>query len=76
MRTEIRVQRWARAAAGFLFVAAFLGLAVAGGHPAASTEPARSISGWVPSGMHEAQSGADVGPGSDEALLVSSPMPE
>jgi hypothetical protein len=80
MTSEIRARAWSRAAAGFFFVAAFLGLAVAGVHPPPSaarfTTQAPAASRWVPPGMHEAQAGVDVGPGSDEALLVTSPQPE
>ena len=76
MSSEIRIRAWARAAAGFLFVAAFLGLAIAGVHPAQSTAQSPTVSRWVPPGMHEAEAGVDVGQGSDEALLVTSPQPE
>ena len=78
MTNEIRVRAWSRVAAGFFFAAAFLGLAAAGVHPrpAHSTAQAPAASRWVPPGLHEAQADVDVGPGSDEALLVTSPQPE
>jgi hypothetical protein len=78
MTNEIRVRAWSRVAAGLFFAAAFLGLASAGVHPRPtnSTAQAPAASRWVPPGMHEAQAGVDVGPGSDEALLVTSPQPE
>ena len=40
--------------------------------PPVREAPKAAASAWVPP-MHEAQSGLDVGPGSDEGLLVSSP---
>jgi hypothetical protein len=59
-------------AAAFLCVSG-LTLALAGAHPAPPAAVTPSSSAWVPSSMHEAEAGVDVGPGSDEALLVSSP---
>ena len=78
MTNEIRIRAWSRVAAGFFFAAAFLGLASAGVHPrsTSSTAQAPAASRWVPPGMHEAQADVNVGPGSDEALLVTSPQPE
>ncbi len=68
--------RWVRnVLLGFLSVTALVTLATAGVHPAAP-EATSSVSGYVPPSMHEAAAGIDVGPGSDEALLVTSPMPE
>jgi len=58
-------------AAAFLIVTGFT-LALAAAHPVPPAASAPSSSAWVPS-MHEAEAGLDVGPGSDEALLVSSP---
>ena len=65
-------------AAGFLCVTAAAALALAAGR--AAPEPrhqaqaqAQSSSGYVPSGMHEANAGEDIGPGSDEAQLATSP---
>jgi len=76
MTNEIRVRAWSRVAAGFFFAAAFLGLASAGvARPTHSTAQAPAASRWVPPGMHEAQADVDVGPGSDEGLLVTSPQP-
>jgi hypothetical protein len=77
MTNEIRVRAWSRVAAGAFFIAAFLSLAAAGVRPPSSTAQApAAASRWVPPGMHEAQADVDVGPGSDEALLVTSPQPE
>jgi hypothetical protein len=76
MTNEIRVRAWSRVAAGLFFIAAFLSLAAAGVRPPSSTAQAPAASRWVPPGTHEAQADVDVGPGSDEALLVTSPQPE
>jgi len=60
-------------AAGFLCVTAAVTLALAAGHAAPKPQPqAQSSSGYVPPEMHEAQAGEDVGPGCDEAQLVTS----
>jgi len=40
--------------------------------PVRQAAPTEATSRWVPPG-HEANSGTDIGPGSDEGLLVSSP---
>jgi len=76
MRSETKIRAWVQSvAAAFLCVTAAVTLAVAGGHPppeAASRIGAPSASEWVPP-MHEANSGTDIGPGSDEAQLVGSP---
>ncbi len=64
-------------AAAFLCVTGLVTLAVAGVHPAPAQQAgtaAAAESRWVPPGMHEAEAGVDVGPGSDEALLVGSPV--
>ena len=63
-------------AVGFLCVTAAVTLAVAAGRAAPQPRPqaqAESSSGYVPTGMHEANAGEDIGPGSDEAQLVTSP---
>jgi len=64
-------------AVGFLCITAAVTLAVAAGRAAPQPRPqaqaqAQSSSGYVPPGMHEANAGADIGPGSDEAELVGS----
>ncbi len=73
MSTESNGRTWVRnVAAGFLFVTGLVTLAVAGNHPSPRAA-AHAATQWVPSSMHVAEAGVDVGPGSDEALLVSSP---
>ena len=73
MSTESSGWTWVRSVtAGFLFVTGLATLAVAGNHPAPRAETPVSTQ-WVPPSMHVAEAGVDVGPGSDEALLVSSP---
>lgn len=57
---------------GFLCVTGLVTLAMAAGHPS-PTSTAPSFSEWAPPSMHVAEAGVDVGPGSDEALLVTSP---
>ena len=79
MTIDDNTRTWVqRIAIGFLCVTATVAFAVAGGrsapHPQATQ--ANASSGYVPPGMHEAQSGADVGPGSDEAQLVTSSWAE
>ena len=70
-KAKTRVQN---IAAGFLFVAVTVTVAMAGSLPAPQPKPeAQSASQYVPPGMHEAQAGEDVGPGADEAQLVTSP---
>ena len=76
MKNESKTRTWVQSvAAGFLCVTAAVTFAVAGGHPGRG-QASPSVSGWVPPAMHEAEAGVDVGPGSDEALLVSSPSAE
>lgn len=76
MGNESNLQKWVQSvAAGFLCVTAAVTFAIASGH-SVQGRAASSASGWVPPSMHEAEAGVDVGPGSDEGLLVSSPMPE
>ena len=48
----------------------------AGGASRVTPQAPAAASRWVPPGMHEAQADVDVGPGSDEGLLVTSPQPE
>jgi hypothetical protein len=74
MRTEINgVTRVRDIVVGFLLATGLFTLALAGGHPPPGAA-ASSVTEWVPSSMHVAEAGADVGPGSDEALLVTSPV--
>ena len=78
MKTEVENSNWMRVrsvAAGFLCVMGLpVALALADVQPteAATRAPAGSTE-WVPANMHVANSGTDVGPGSDEAALVMSP---
>jgi hypothetical protein len=58
---------------GFLVGTGVFTLALAGTHPPPG-DPASSMTEWVPSSMHVAEAGVDVGPGSDEAQLVSAPV--
>jgi hypothetical protein len=76
MNSENKVRTWVQGvAAGFLCVTAAVTFAIAGSHPPPqSATPSRSA--YVPPSMHEAEAGADVGPGSDEAQLVTSPWGE
>ena len=71
-----RARTWVQSVAvGFLCVTATVTFAVAGGHLARRPQPQQeppSSSGYVPPGMNEAEAGADIGPGSDEAQLVTS----
>ena len=79
MAIEGKVRTWVQSvAAGFLCVTAAVTFAVAGGQPPEQRreQTRAAASQWVPPGMHEAQAGVDVGPGSDEAQLVTSPQPE
>ena len=74
MRTEINgVTRVRDLVVGFLLATGLFTLALAGGHPRPGA-PAPSVTEWVPSSMHVAEAGVDVGPGSDEALLVTAPV--
>ncbi len=71
-----RTRTWVQSVAvGVVCVTATVTFAVAGGHlapqPQRQPQP-QSSSGYVPPGMHEAEAGADIGPGSDEAQLVTS----
>ncbi len=73
MSTESNGRSWLwNVSAGFLCLTGIVTLAMAAVHPA-PTSTAPSFSGWVPPSMHVAEAGVDVGPGSDEALLVTSP---
>ena len=75
MKTE-ESSNWMRVrsvAAGFLCVMGLpVALALADVQPTEVAE-APAVTEWVPASMHIAQAGLDVGPGSDEALLVGSP---
>ena len=81
MAIDNKARTWVQGiAAGFLCVSAAVTLALAAGSAAPAPRPqaqaqaqAKSSSGYVPPGMHEANADQDVGPGSDEAQLVSSP---
>lgn len=74
MRTESNGRTWVRnVVAGFLCVTGLVTLAMAGVHPSPRAT-ASSVTEWVPPSMHVAEAGVDVGPGSDEALLVTSPV--
>ena len=76
MKTEIENSNWMRVrsvAAGFLCVMGLpVALALADVQPAEAAPAAPTVSEYVPA-LHVAQSGSDVGPGADEAALVSSP---
>jgi len=80
MSNESSSRTWVRRIAlGFLCVSATVTFAIAGGHRPAEAQPqaqAKSTSGYVPPGMHEAKADVDVGPGSDEAQLVGSSWAE
>ena len=71
-------RRWVQnIAAGFLCVTAAVTFAIAGSHPPSQPKTeSQSASDYVPPGMHEAQAGEDVGPGCDEAQLVTSSWAE
>jgi hypothetical protein len=74
MSTESKT-RLQNVVAAFLCVTVLVGVTVAAtaAVPPVSPGPRAAVTGWIPPSMHEAQAGDDVGPGSDEALLVSSP---
>ncbi|HVP59066.1 MAG TPA: hypothetical protein VMT11_00750 [Myxococcaceae bacterium] len=73
MRTESDGWRWVQKVfMALVCVTGLVTLATAGVHPARQAVTP-SFAGWVPPSMHEAEAGVDVGPGSDEALLVSAP---
>lgn len=75
MKNESRTRTWVQSvAAGFLCVTTAVTFAVASGRPEQAAT--RSTSAYVPPGMHEAEAGVDIGPGADEALLVTSPWAE
>jgi hypothetical protein len=71
-----KARTWVQSVAvGFLCVTAAVTFALAAGRAAPqprSQEQAQSSSGYVPPGMHEANAGEDIGPGCDEAQLVTS----
>ncbi len=73
MSTKSNGRNWLwNVSAGFLCLTGLVTLAMAAAHPA-PTSTAPSFTGWVPPSMHVAEAGVDVGPGSDEAMLVTSP---
>jgi hypothetical protein len=76
MKIEVESGNWMRVrsvAAGFLCVMGLpVALALADVQPS-EVAAAPAISEYVPASLHVAQAGSDVGPGSDEALLVTSP---
>jgi hypothetical protein len=74
-RTEGRNWRRVRSvAAGFIYLMA-IPLALALGHVQSKSNPVAAPigTGSVPASIHEAQSGVDIGPGSDEGLLAKHP---
>lgn len=77
MENESEGWRWVRNVfVAFVCVTGLVTLATAGVHPARPSGASSFSTGWVPPAMHEAAAGGDVGPGSDEALLVTSPWGE
>ena len=72
MGTESVSTRARNVVVAFLCLSGLLTLATAGVQKVAPASAAVAVSGWVPP-LHEAEAGADVGPGSDEGWLVSSP---
>jgi len=76
MKTENESSNWMRVrsvAAGFLCVMGLpVALALADVQPAEAASPTQAVTEWVPA-AHVANAGLDVGPGNDEAALVSSP---
>jgi hypothetical protein len=80
MKNESKARSWVRdVAAAFVGVTAAVTFAVAGGHqaPKPSAPVAHSASDGVSPLVRAAaaESGIDIGPGSDEAQLVGSPQP-
>ena len=78
MAIDNKARTWVQnIAAGFLCATAAVTFAVAGSYPASQpSTQSQAASEYVPPGMHEAQAGEDVGPGADEAQLVTSPWSE
>lgn len=80
MKNESKARSWVRSiAAGFLCVTAAVTFAVAGAHEAPKpSTPVAAVSQEVSPLVRAAaaESGIDVGPGSDEAQLVGSPQPK
>jgi hypothetical protein len=76
MKTEFESSNWMRVrsvAAGFLCVMGLpVALALADVQPSETAAAPQGITEWVPA-AHVAQAGEDVGPGADEALLVTAP---
>lgn len=80
MKNESKSRRWVRnIAAGFLCATAAVTFAVAGSHEA--PKPPAPVARSAPDEVSPlvraaaAESGIDIGPGSDEAQLVGSPQP-
>ena len=75
MAIDNKARTWVQnIAAGFLCVTAAVTFAVAGSYPASQeSTQSQASSAYVPPGMHEARADQDVGPGADEAQLVTSP---
>jgi hypothetical protein len=79
MSIDNKARTWVHnIAAGFLCVTAAVTLAVAGSYPSPQPKAPQpqAASEYVPPGMHEAQADVDVGPGADEAQLVTSSWAE
>jgi hypothetical protein len=76
MKTEVESSNWMRVrsvAAGFLCVMGLpVALALADVQPAEAASMAPTVTEWTPA-LHVANADTDVGPGNDEAALVSSP---
>jgi hypothetical protein len=76
MKTEFESSNWMRVrsvAAGFLCVMGLpVALALADVQPSETAAAPQGFTEWVPA-AHVAQAGVDVGPGADEALLVTAP---
>ena len=76
MKNEFESSNWMRVrsvAAGFLCVMGLpVALALADVQPSGTAVNTPAVTEWVPA-AHIAQAGLDVGPGADEALLVTAP---
>jgi hypothetical protein len=77
MKTEVENNSWMRVrsvAAGFLCVMGLpVALALADVQRTEVAAAPSAVTEWLPASMHIANADTDVGPGSDEALLVMSP---
>lgn len=76
--SENKIRTWVKGVvAAFLCATAAASFALAGSRTTAPSAPEpQSASRYVPPGMHEANAGLDVGPGSDEAQAAGSPSAE